>query len=331
MTRKWAVIILCLAAVSVLFPACLMAGAADIPAIEVWRALSGGEVSRKVWRAIVCDIRVPMALCAMLSGMALAVSGLLMQTLFRNPLAGPSIMGISSGASLGVAIVVLAGAGAGLGALGGALAGAMAIMGVLLAMARRVSSGSMLLIVGVLIGYLASSAISLLSYFAPEHSVHAFVVWGLGNFTSVSPSDLALYCALIAGFIVWSVFYIKPLDALLLGERYAAASGVNLRATRTGILWLSGALAAIVTAWCGPIAFIGMAVPHMARLSLGTSRHAWLLPATILFGAVTGLLTAWLSVAPATSGVLPVNAITPMLGIPVILYIIIKGNRRTYD
>lgn len=331
MTRRWSVIIISLAAICVLFPACLMAGAVEIPATDVFKAVAGGETGRKVWRAIVCDIRLPMTLCALLSGMALAVSGLLMQTLFRNPLAGPSIMGISSGASLGVALVVLAGAGAGFGALGGALAGAMIIMGVLLVMARRVSSGAMLLIVGVLIGYLASSAISLLSYFAPQQSVHAFVVWGLGNFSSVRSGDMALFASLVLVLVLWSAIYIKPLDALLLGERYAAASGVNLRAVRMGILWLSGALAAIVTAWCGPIAFIGMAVPHMARLALGTSRHIWLLPATALIGAVTGMLTAWLSVLPLATGTLPVNAITPVLGIPVILYIIIKGNRSAYD
>ena len=331
MTRKWCVIILALAAVCLLFPACLTAGAVDIPAADVWKILTGGEPSRKVWSAIVLDIRLPMTLCSALAGMALAVSGLLMQTLFRNPLAGPSIMGISSGASLGVALVILAGAGAGIEALGGALAGAMAIMCLLLTLAGRVSSGAMLLIVGVLIGYLASSAISLLSYFAPQQSVHAFVVWGLGNFSSVPRGDMPVFASLVLVFTAWSALYIKPLDALLLGERYAAASGVNLRAVRLGILWLSGVLAAVVTAWCGPIAFIGMAVPHMARLALGTSRHIWLLPCTAAIGTVTGLLTAWLSVVPLTSGVLPVNAITPVLGIPVVLYIIIKGNRSAYD
>ena len=307
-----------------LFPACLLAGAVEVPAAEVWNALRGITTTREVWGVIVRDIRVPMAVCAALSGMSLAVSGLLMQTLFRNPLAGPSIMGISSGASLGVALVVLAGIGGGaaigFGTLVGAIAGSLVIMAVLLAMSTRVRSAAMLLIVGVLIGYLSSSAISLLNFFAPSQSVKAFVMWGLGNFTGVPPAQLTLFSALTLSFTVAAAMYIKALDALLLGERYAANMGVRLGRVRRGI----------VTAWCGPIAFIGLAVPHIARLALGTSRHAWLFPATALIGAATGLLTALLSVLPSAWGILPVNAITPVLGVPVVLYIIINGRKIAY-
>ena len=317
--RRPATLLVAAALILALFPACLLAGSVDIPAADVWRALTGSATDRPVWGVIVRDIRMPMAVCAALSGMALAISGLLMQTLFHNPLAGPSIMGISSGSSLGVALVVLAGIGGGaaVGAatLTGALAGALAIMTLLLAMSARVRSAAMLLIVGVLIGYLSSSAISLLNFFAPQQSVHAFVLWGLGNFTSVTPAQLPLFSVLALAFSALSAFYIKALDALRV---------------RRGIMFVSGALTAIVTAWCGPIAFIGLAVPHIARLALGTSRHAWLLPATALTGAATGLLTALLSVLPSAWGILPVNAITPLLGVPVILYIILNGRKIAY-
>lgn len=330
--RRPATIILALAAIALLFPACLAAGSVDIPAADVWRAICGRPTGREVWSVIVRDIRLPMAVTAATGCMALAVAGLLMQTLFRNPLAGPSIMGISSGASLGVALVVLAGMGGGAaigaGTLTGALAGALAIMLLLLAIGTRVRSAAMLLIVGVLTGYLTSSAISLLNFFAPEKNVHTFMVWGLGNFSGVTASRLPWFAALTSAFSFSAVLFVKPLDALLLGERYAANMGVNLKAVRAGIMLVSGALTAVVTAWCGPISFIGLAVPHMARLSLGTSAHRWLIPATALIGAATGLLTALLSVLPARWGILPVNAITPILGVPVILYIIFNGRRQ---
>jgi len=332
--RKPVVLAIAALAVILLFPACLSAGAVDIPASEIWISLCGGRTSREIWAVIVRDIRMPMAICSALSGMALAVSGLLMQTLFRNPLAGPSIMGISSGASLGVAIVVLAGIGGGTamsaGTLAGAMAGSLTIMSVILAMSVRVRSASMLLIVGVLIGYVSSSAISLLNFFAPQQSVHAFVLWGLGNFTSVSPSDLPLFSTLTLSVAIMTMLLIKPLDALLLGERYAANMGVNIRRVRSAIMIASGALTAIVTAWCGPIAFIGLAVPHIARLALGSSSHTWLLPATALIGSATGLLTALLCVLPSSWGILPVNAITPLLGVPVIIYIILNGRKIAY-
>lgn len=268
--RRIIVVAVAVVAVFTLFPLCLTEGAVAIPGADVWAALTGQPVEREVWRTIVCEIRVPMAVCAACAGMALALSGLLMQTLFRNPLAGPSIMGISSGASLGVGLVVLAGAGGaavGAGMLGGALAGSLAVMAILLGLSMRIESGAMLLIVGVLIGYLASSAISLLNFFAPQQSVHAFVMWGLGNFTSLTPSQMPVFATLTLFFSLCAMLYIKALDALLLGERYAANLGVHMRRVRRGIMFVSGALTAIATAWCGPIAFIGLAVPHVARLA----------------------------------------------------------------
>ncbi|MDE6160770.1 MAG: iron ABC transporter permease [Muribaculaceae bacterium] len=333
-TRRPATIATAALSIALLAPACLLAGAVHIPAADVWQALCGGPTEHEAWGVIVRDIRVPMAATAALGGMALSVAGLLMQTLFRNPLAGPSIMGISSGASLGVALVVLAGVGGGAAmsaaTLTGALAGSLAIMALLMAISTVVRSAAMLLIVGVLTGYVSSSAISLLNFFAPQQSVHAYMLWGLGNFTSVSAGELPWFATLTASFTLLSMLFIKPLDALLLGERYAENMGVHLGRVRAGIMLAGGTLTAAVTAWCGPIAFIGLAVPHVARLALNTSSHKWLMPAAALIGAATGLLTALLSVLPSQWGVLPVNAITPLLGVPVILYIILNGRKIAY-
>lgn len=308
---------------------CLLAGSVDIPAQQVWAALTGGEVTREPWRIIVCETRLPALITSLLAGAALAVSGLLMQTTFDNPLAGPSILGISTGGSLGVAIVMLGtggamAAGAPASVLAGAFAGSMAVMLILLAMANVVRSATMLLIVGILIGYLASSAIALLNFFASREGVHSYVIWGLGNFSGVRMTDMPMFASLISVFTALSFLCVKPLNALLLGQRYAESSGVNVRAARNSALLISGALTATVTAWCGPIGFIGLIVPHIARLALRTSNHRTLLPVTALGGAVTGCVCQLLSVAPGQWGIIPVNAITPVIGVPVIIYIIVR-------
>lgn len=307
---------------------CLLLGSVDIPAADVWRALSGGELQRESWRVIVCDTRVPAILTALLAGASLAVAGLLMQTTFDNPLAGPSILGISTGASLGVAIVMLA-AGALMPVVSqdlvliGALAGAMAVIALLLAMSSLVRSATMLLIVGILIGYLASSVIALLNFFSSREGVHSYVIWGLGNFGGVKMSEMALFAGISLLLIFASMLCIKPLNAMLLGHQYAESSGVNVKLWRNAALLISGGLTAVVTAWCGPIGFVGLVVPHIARLALHTSNHRSLLPVTALFGAATGILCQLLSVAPGQYGVIPVNAITPVIGVPVIIYIIV--------
>ncbi len=311
------------------FVGCLLTGSVDIPASDVAGALTGGDVSKEAWRYIVVETRVPAALTALLAGAALAVAGLLMQTTFDNPLAGPSILGISTGASLGVAIVMLALGGAmtvwGHAAiLVGALVGALAVMLVLLAMSSVVRSSAMLLIIGILIGYLASSAIALLNFFSSRDGVHSYVMWGLGSFTGVTLGMMPLFASLVLALVAASMLYVKPLNALLLGSRYAGSAGVNLRSTRNGILLLSGSLTAVVTAWCGPISFLGLIVPHMARLALRTSNHRSLMPATALCGAALGALCQLISVAPAAWGIIPVNAITPVLGVPIIIYIIVR-------
>ena len=335
MQRRTVAIISFTALIVILFPMLMIVGSVDIPPSEVWATLTGGEVSREAWRVIVLETRIPSACTAAIASAALSVAGLLLQTTFDNPLAGPSILGVSTGSSLGVAIVMLAIGGAGSLAgqsavLAGALAGAMLIMVILVTMSSLVRSATMLLIVGIPIGYLSSSAISLLNFFATQEGVHSYVIWGLGNFYGVSTERLPAFAAIAVALLAASLLFIKPLNALLLGQRYAENIGVRTIRVRNRLLLLSGALTALVTAACGPIGFIGLVVPHIARLSTGTSNHAVLLPATILAGAATGLLCALISVLPSQWGVMPVNAITPVIGVPVIVYIILRRRKIFY-
>lgn len=311
------------------FVSCLIVGSVDIPVNDVFASLFGGEVSKQTWRYIVLETRLPSACAALLAGAALSIAGLLLQTTFDNPLAGPSILGISTGASLGVAIIMLAIGGA-VTALGqaaillSALVGAGAVLLILLALSTLVKSPVMLLITGILIGYLASSAIALLNFFASRESVHSYVVWGLGTFNAITTEQLPVFAFLTLLFLCTSLLFSKPLNALLLGARYAESVGVNIRATRSWILILSGALTAIVTAWCGPIGFIGLVVPHIARLGLRSSNHRVLLPATAVAGAAVGAVCQLISVLPGRAGIIPINAITPIIGVPIIIYIIVR-------
>lgn len=308
---------------------CLLVGAADIPADAILDIITGHGSGNQAWDYIVLETRLPALATAALAGMALSVAGLLMQTTFDNPLAGPSILGISAGSSLGVAIVIMAlGAVVGLwsraAVVAGALAGALAVMMLLTVMSALLRSSTMLLIVGILIGYLASSAISLLNFFATRESVHTFVIWGLGSFGGVTSAELPAFAVLTAAPALLSALYAKALNALLLGERYAASAGVSIRATRRGLLLLSGALTAVVTAWCGPVGFIGLVVPHIARLALHTSDHRRLLPASALIGAAVGVVCLLACIAPGPRGIIPLNAVTPVIGVPVIIYIIVR-------
>ena len=321
----------------VLFAACLVFGSVDIPLGDVLGSLTGSEVSRATSRVIVLETRLPMACTAMLAGAALSIAGLLMQTTFDNPLAGPSILGISTGSSLGVAIVMLALGGSIGGVLGsslsaliGALLGAGVIMLVLLAFSSIVKNSVMLLIIGIMVSHLASSAISLLNFFSTQEGVHSYVIWGLGNFSGVTLERLPIFAILVIASVMLSMMLVKPLNALLLGARYAENLGVNIRGTRNRLLVLSGVLTAVVTAFCGPIGFIGLIVPHIARLSLRSSNHIVLLPATALAGAVVALLCTLISVVPSASGIIPINAITPIIGVPIIIYIIVNRKRIAY-
>lgn len=322
---------------AVMFVALLFFGAVDVAPSDVWMVLTGRETANAAAWLIVIELRLPMACCAFLSGMALAVAGLLLQTTFNNPLAGPSILGVSTGASLGVAVMMLLlGGGAAVcvgryaGALVGAVAGAAVMLLLLLLFSRIVKGNAMLLIVGILLGYLASSAISILNFYATEEGVHSFVIWGLGSFSGVTLADLAVFGPLILLATFATFLMVKPLNALLLGADYAESMGVNLTATRNRLLLLSGVLTAVVTAFCGPIGFLGLVIPHVARLTLATSNHVRLLPATALWGGFSGLLCACISIFAGNGGILPVNAITPLLSVPIIMYVIINRDKLSY-
>ncbi|MCC8036785.1 MAG: iron ABC transporter permease [Bacteroidales bacterium] len=320
----------------VLAAACLLWGSVDIPATEVWKALTGGEMANPRYGVIVIEMRLAMVITAAMAGGALAVAGLLLQTTFANPLAGPSILGISTGASLGVAVVTL-GLGGTIGAWGyytgavvGAIVGAAFVMLLLLAFSAMVKNGVMLLIIGIMIGYLASSAIALLNFFSTLEGVHSYMVWGLGTFSSLT-LWVSLALAVISLILIgWAFLMAKTLNAMLLGENYARSLGVDTGKARMWLLVISGVLTAAVTAFCGPIGFLGLIVPHIARLIMGTSNHRSLLPATALTGAATGLLCAALSVVGNSGSIIPINAITPLIGAPVIIYIIIYRNKIAY-
>lgn len=331
---RWMMATVALASAA-LFAVLIFFGTVDIPASDVWRALTDPEPSPE--RLVVVNLRLPMACGAFLTGMALAVAGLLLQTTFNNPLAGPSILGVSTGASLGVAVMLLAlGGGASVGfafygaTLVGASVGAALILLLLLMFARLVRGTAMLLIVGVLLGYLASSAISILNFYASSEGVHSFVIWGLGSFSGITLTDLWVLAPLVMGACAWSMLMVKPLDALLLGAEYAESMGVNLRSTRNTLLLISGLLTAVVTAFCGPIGFLGLVIPHVARLTTDTSLHRRLLPATALWGGFSGVLCAAISVLAGGGNLLPINAITPLLSIPIIIYVIVKRDKLSY-
>lgn len=310
--------------------AAMVCGSVHIPISEVLSILTSHTPDKDTWGHIILDLRLPAVITAVLAGMSLAVAGLLMQTIFANPLAGPSIMGVSSGASLGVAVLVLL-FGAGTGAVvSGAILGAMAVVVILVALAGILRSGVMLLIVGILISYLSSSAIILLNYAASEQSVHTYVLWGMGTFSDTSWDQMAVPAAITTIGMCAAVFMAKGLNAMLMGENYAANLGVRVWALRAWALLTAGTLTAVTTAYCGPIAFIGLAVPHIARLALGSTNHHRLLPLTMACGAATALLTLWLCTLPSRWGAVPVNAITPIIGVPVIIYIILNRRRIAY-
>lgn len=325
----------------ILFAFSLAYGAVSIPFDQVLQILTGHEVERPAWQSIVLQSRLPQAITAVLAGAALAVSGLLLQTLFRNPLAGPSILGISDGANLGVAAVLLYFGGSlsqvtdwpisGYAAIIlAAFVGASLILSLIIYFSAKVKNNVMLLIIGIMIGYLTSSLISILNYYASTDKVHAFVMWGLGNFSGVSLEQLPFFSICTISGLLLSLLLVKPLNALLLGERYAANLGIRVKRARLFILICTGLLTATTTAFCGPVSFIGLAVPHMARLLLGSSNHTLLVPVTMLTGACVALLCNILMVIPGSNQILPLNAVTPMLGAPVIIYVIINRKNIQY-
>lgn len=321
-----------------LFAANLFWGSVSVPFGSVVDILSGnGDAVNPTWNFIVTQSRIPQGVTAMLAGASLAVAGLMLQTAFGNPLAGPSILGITSGASLGVAVVMLSagsvigGTVAGsLSAVAGAFAGSIVTLGIIILFSSVVRSSVMLLIVGIMVGYVANSAITLLNFFASVQNVFAYTLWGMGDFSSVTLGELPLFVSVSAAGLFFSFLLVKPLNALLLGERYAANLGVNVRRTRVMLLLCTGLLTAIVTSYCGPVSFLGLAVPHMARLAIGSSNHNVLLPVTVLMGAATALLCNLLCSLPWQGGVIPLNAVTPVFGAPVIIYVIVNRSKIEY-
>lgn len=312
----------------------LFFGTVKIPVGEIVGILSGRPSPNDGWQYIIMESRLPQAVTAVLCGSSLAVSGLLLQTAFKNPLAGPSIFGINSGAGLGVALVILLfGGSLGVGSLDisgflavlvAAFAGAMAVMLIIFIFSSMVRNNIMLLIIGIMIGYLASSAIALLNFFATDEGVKSYLVWGLGSFAGVTMSHLPIFALFAISGLAAAVGLIKPLNALLLGEQYAENLGIRTIAVRNRLLLITGLLTAVTTAFCGPVAFIGLAVPHLARLLLSTENHRWLLPATIIMGALVALVCNLVCYLPGEYSVIPLNAVTPVMGAPVIIYVIIS-------
>lgn len=312
----------------------LVKGSISIPVEDTFRILLGEDDVKPSWQYIILNSRLPQALTAILCGGALAASGLMLQTAFRNPLAGPSIFGINSGAGLGVALVMLFLGGsisAGSVSLSGFVAvlvaafiGAMLVMMLIFFFSTIVRNHVMLLIIGIMIGYISNSAISLLNFFATDEGVRSYMVWGLGSFGGVSMKMMPVFASITLLGLAGSLMLIKPLNALMLGDRYAENLGINIIKVRNWLLIVTGILTAITTAFCGPVAFIGLAVPHIARLLLTTDNHRSLLPATILMGAVIALLCNLITILPGESGVIPLNAVTPIMGAPVIIYVILK-------
>ena len=318
----------------------LLLGTVRIPVGEVCSILMGAGSESEIWTNIVISSRLPQVLTAIVAGAGLAVSGLQMQTVFRNPLAGPSVLGISNGSALGVAFVVLLSGKIGgvalsrLGYLGdaamsvAAIVGALAVMLLIVWISQKVKGNVTLLIIGVMIGYLANAIIGVLKFLSPEEDVKSFVVWGLGSFSRVSGDEMVLFVVLMCILLPISFLLVKPMNMLLLGERYAANLGLDVQRARMLIIICSGVLVAIVTAYCGPVMFIGLAVPHLARALFRTSDHRVLLPATALCGAALALVCNFIARMPGFEGALPVNSVTALVGAPVIAAVLF-GRRKS--
>lgn len=326
----------------------LMLGSVDIPLVDILKILVGEEPQRRTWTTIILQFRLPKAITAMLAGAALAVAGLEMQTLFRNPLADPFVLGINSGASLGVAVVVLSvgvagvsatsmlaglGLAGNLGLVAAASLGAGLVLGLMLAAAQRVHSTMTLLILGLMIGQAAGAGVSLLLYFSIAERIQAYIDWTFGSFGGVTWSQMKVLAPAVLVALTVAYTLAKPLNALLLGETYARTMGVNVRRARFWIISSSAVLAGSITAFCGPIGFLGIAVPHLARSLFNTSDHRFLIPACLLLGAILALVADIIARAPGSQTVLPLNAVTALIGAPVVAWVILRhsGARAAFE
>lgn len=325
MRSRSAILFATLAALTLfLFLLDLAVGAVPIPLGDVWAALTGGDCPRATAK-IVLNIRLIKAVVALLAGAALSVSGLQMQTLFRNPLAGPYVLGISSGASLGVALVVLAGVGSSIGIAGAAWLGAALVLVVIAAVGHRIKDIMVILILGMMFSSGVGAVVQILQYISKEESLKAFVIWTMGSLGDVTFNQLAVLVPSIVAGLLLAVVTIKPLNLLLFGEEYAVTMGLNIRRSR-GLLFLSTTLlAGTATAFCGPIGFIGLAMPHVTRMLFRNSDHRVLVPGTVLSGAAVLLLCDLVS----KMFTLPINAITALLGIPIVVWVVLRNKSVT--
>lgn len=314
----------------------LLTGTTNVPLADVWAALTGGTTTEE-YRVIVNELRLPKVLVAAFAGMALAASGLQMQTLFRNPLAGPYVLGINSGASLGVALFTLALPMMGgmsswlarIGLTGMAWIGSAAILVLVMFLSRKIKNISVILILGMMLGSAISAVVGILQYMGTEESLKAFVVWTMGSLATVTAEDLRLLIPVVVVGLVLAIAVVKPLNMLLLGESYARTMGLRVRVARTAIFLSTTLLAGTITAFCGPVGFIGLAMPHLARMTFRTADHRLLMPASMLWGAVAMLLCCLATDIVARGGVmLPINTVTSLLGIPIIIIVVIRNRNR---
>lgn len=326
-------------ALGVFFLLNLLLGSVSIPLRAICEMLLGSEEQPVVWQNILWKSRVPQALTALVAGAALSVSGLQMQTVFRNPLADPSVLGVSAGASLGVAFVVLLSGAIGgvalsrLGYLGeialsvAAILGSLSVLALIVFISTKVKGNVTLLIIGVMIGYVANAIIGVLKFFSVEEDIRAYVIWGLGSFARVSGDQMLLFVTLMVLLIPLSFLLIKTMNLLLLGSNYARNLGLNIHRARLLVILSAGILVAIVTAYCGPIMFIGLAVPHLARTLFRSSDHRVLMPATVLIGATLALACNLIARMPGFEGALPLNSVTALIGAPVVASVLFRKRK----
>lgn len=317
----------------------MVLGSVRIPMSAVWHILTGTGDEPQTWQNIIWKSRFPQALTALVAGAGLSISGLQMQTVFRNPLAGPSVLGISSGASMGVAFVVLFSGSIGgvalshLGLFGevalsiAAVSGSLSVMALIVFASHKVKGNVTLLIIGVMIGYLANAIIGILKFFSVEEDIKTYVIWGLGSFSRVSGNQMMLFVTIMAILIPLSFLLVKTLNLLMLGDGYARNLGLNIKRARVLVITCSGVLTAIVTAYCGPIIFLGLAVPHLCRAVFQTSDHRLLMPACLVMGASLALACNLIARMPGFEGALPVNSVTALIGAPVVASVLFRKRK----
>ncbi|MEQ9231692.1 MAG: iron ABC transporter permease [Cyclobacteriaceae bacterium] len=329
-------------AMIVVFVMSLLLGSVSIPLNQTLKFLGGGTLDNSGWQAILMNFRLPKAMTSILVGSALGVSGLQMQTLFRNPLAGPFILGISSGAGLGVALVIFLGISFGVYfglpdtarnwlLVISAAGGSFLVLSIIGLAAIRVRSAVTLLIIGLMFGSLVSAVVSIMQFFSQAENIQAYIIWSFGSLGSLSWSELWILIPIVSGGLVVSFALSKNLNALLLGENYAASMGLNLRSIRLVIILCTSLLAGSVTAFCGPIAFVGLAIPHLARMLFNTSNHLLLTPLVILLGAIAMLVFDLIAQLPGSDATLPINAVTSLLGAPFVIWLILRKNNLHYS